>query len=229
MKHVTAREIMTSPVITVTPDTPVREVVTLMLQHRISGLPVVDAENRILGIVTEADLIHKEDAVQARPPVIPWHGRSLWLERKVDRHDKSKAMTAAALMTENVLTATEETGIRELAHVMVAHDVNRIPIIRDGRVVGIVTRADIVKVFTHSDEALITAARSALLHDLVIDPGRFVITSVNGVLNIAGELDLRTERDLVVTCLRSIDGVVGLNSDRLTYKTDNLKLGQVVF
>lgn len=229
MKHVVAREIMTRPVITVTRDTPIRDIVTLMLRHRISGLPVVDDGGRLVGIVTETDLVYKEDTIQARPPVIPWQGRSLWLERRIGRHGKVEATTAGALMTDNVITATEETGIRELAHLMVAHDINRIPILQDGRVVGIVTRADILKVFTRSDDALVSAARDAILHDLVIDPGRLEITSVNGVLSIAGQLDLRTERDLVINCLRSIDGVAGVNTDQLRYRIDNLSLGRVFF
>lgn len=229
MKTVVAREIMTSPVFTVTPETPIRDIVTLMLTHRISGLPVVDAERRILGIVTESDVILKEDTPPARPPVIPWHGRSLWLERIVDRHDKAEATTAGDLMTENVVTATEETGIRDLAHLMVTHGVNRIPIIRDGRAVGIVTRADILKVFTRSDEALVESARNAILHDLVIDPGRLEITAVGGVVTLAGQLDFRTERDLVVNCVRSIEGVVGVNTDRLGYRINNLALGKVLF
>src|SRR5690349_8873104 len=98
MRHAVAREIMSSPVITVSPDTPFREVVATMLQHSISGLPVVDDKGRLLGIVTEADLLLKEETPQPQPALIPWHGSSLRLERIVDRSRKATAMTAAELM-----------------------------------------------------------------------------------------------------------------------------------
>ena len=79
--------------------------------------------------------VQKEDLQRARSPLIPWHGRTLRLERIIDRHHKAEGTTAKDLMTPNVITATEATGSRELAHLMVTHDVKRIPILRDGRVV----------------------------------------------------------------------------------------------
>ena len=116
VRQAIAREIMSRPVITVSPDTPFRDIVTIMLRHKISGLPVVDEHGRLLGVATEADLLHKEEAPHPQPALIPWHGSSLRLERILDRHRKSEAMTAGELMTENVVTATEETSVHELAH-----------------------------------------------------------------------------------------------------------------
>jgi CBS domain-containing protein len=227
MKHVIAREIMTSPVITVGPDTPFRDIVAAMLKKGISGVPVVDGYGRLLGIVTEADLLHKEEEPQPRPALIPWHGSSLRRERVVDRHRKATGMTAGELMTENVVTATEETPVHVLAHLMLSRDINRIPIVRDGNLVGIVTRADILKVFARSDEALVSAVRETLAKDLWIDPGTLTIACQNGVVTVAGEVDRRTDRDLVIKWVNAIDGVVGLNTDRLAYRIDDLALGRV--
>ncbi len=228
MRHVIAREIMSRPVITVRPDTPVRDIVTLMLRFGISGLPVVDADGRLLGIVSEADVIVKEEAPRPSPPALAWHGRSLWLERRVNRYRKAVGTTARDLMTENVVTAGDETSVRDLAHLMLSRGVNRIPIVTDGRVVGIVTRADILKVFTRSDDALVAAAKDALVHDLWIDPTPLAITCANGVLTVSGQVDRRSDRDLVLKWLRSIDGVVGVNGEDLTFRTDDLALGRVV-
>ena len=182
MRHAIAREIMTSPVFTVSPDTPFRNVVAIMLDHGISGVPVVDADGRLLGIVTEADLLHKEEAPQPQPALIPWHGSSLRLERIRDRHRKATGLTAGELMTENVVTATEETSAHQLAHLMLARNINRIPILRDGRVVGIVARTDILKLFTRGDQALIEAVREVLVRDLWIDPKGLSISCLNGVV-----------------------------------------------
>jgi CBS domain-containing protein len=227
VRQAIAREIMSRPVITVSPDTPFRDIVTIMLRHKISGLPVVDEHGRLLGVATEADLLHKEEAPHPQPALIPWHGSSLRLERILDRHRKSEAMTAGELMTENVVTATEETSVHQLAHLMLARDINRIPILRDGLVVGIVTRADVLKVFTRGDQGLLAAVREVLIRDLWIDPKGLSISCLNGIVTVAGEVDRRSDRDLLVRSVKSIDGVIGLNTDRLEFRIDDLALGRV--
>ncbi len=228
MRHAVAREIMSSPVITVSPDTPFRNIVAMMLQHGISGLPVVDEDGRLLGIVTEADLLLKEEEPHAQPALIPWHGSSLRLERILDRHRKFEGMMAGDLMTENVVTATEETSAHQLAHLMLAREINRIPILHDGRIVGIVTRADILKLFTRGDQALLEAVREVLVRDLWIDPKGLSISCLNGIVAVAGEVDRRTDRDLLFRWIKSIDGVVGVNVDQLEFRIDDLALGKVI-
>ena len=227
-KQAIAKEIMSSPVITVSPDTLFRNIVAIMLQHGISGLPVVDEDGRLLGIVTEADLLLKEEEPHAQPALIPWHGSSLRLERILDRHRKAEGTTAGVLMTENVVAATEDATAHHLAHLMLSQDVNRIPIVRDDRVVGIVTRADILKVFTRGDQALLEAVREVLARDLWIDPKGLSITCLNGVVTVSGEVDRRTDRDLLVRWIKAIDGVVGVNADQLEFRVDDLTLGKVI-
>jgi CBS domain-containing protein len=228
MRQAVAKEIMSSPVITVSPDTPFRNIVSIMLQHAISGLPVVDEHGRLLGVVTEADLLLKEETPHPQPALIPWHGSSLRLERILDRHRKSEGTTAGDLMTENVITATEETSVHQLAHMMLGRDINRIPILRDGRVVGIVTRADILKVFTRGDQGLLSAVQEVLVRDLWIDPKGLSISCRNGIVTVSGEVDRRTDRDLLIRWVKSIDGVVGLNADQLGFRVDDLALGKVI-
>jgi CBS domain-containing protein len=145
----------------------------------------------------------------------------------VDRHRKATGMTAGELMTENMVTATEETTVHALAHLMLSRDINRIPIVRNGYLVGIVSRADILKVFARNDEALVSAVRETLAKDLWTDPGTLTIACRNGVVTIAGEVDRRTDRDLVIKGVTAIDGVVGLNIDGLVYRIDDLVLGRV--
>jgi len=227
MTAMKARDIMSCPVITVAPDTPFQQVVTLLLTHRISGVPVVDEEGSLLGIVTEADLIRKEESPAPQPPIIRWHGASLWLERAVDRYQKVIASTASELMSENVVTAREDTSVHELAHLMLSRGINRVPIIRDRCVVGIVTRADVLKVFARSDATIESAVRDTLAHDLWIDPADLTISCSGGVVTMAGQVDRLSDRELVVKWIRSIDGVVNVRATALTYRIDDLALGRV--
>jgi len=229
MRHVIAREIMSSPVVSVGPDTPVRALVELLLQSRISGVPVVDADQRVVGIVTESDLLEKEDRASPEPPLVPWHGRSLRLERMLGRYRKATGRTAGEIMTQNIVTASEETEARELAHLMLRHDINRILILRHGRLAGIVTRADVLKVFLRSDESIVEAVRQALARELFIDPAPLAVTCTGGVVTIAGTVDRHSDQALVGKWVRSIDGVVAEQTDDLSYRIDDLAVGTVAF
>ena len=229
MRHVIAREIMSSPVVSVGPDTPVRALVDLMLRSRISGLPVVDADQRVVGIVTESDLLEKEDRPAPEPPLISWHGRSLRLERLLGRYRKATGTTAREIMTQNIVTAGEETEARELAHLMLRHEINRILILRDGRLAGIVTRADVLKVFLRSDESVVEAVRQALARELFIDPAPLALTCTGGVVTIAGTVDRHSDQALVAKWIRSVDGVVAVRTDDLAYRIDDLAVGSVAF
>ena len=131
-------------------------------------------------------------------------------------------------MTENVVSATEDATAHHLAHLMLARDVNRIPIVRDGRVVGIVTRADVLKVFTRGDQALLKVIREALARDLWIDPKTVSISCLNAVVTVSGTLDRRSDRDLLLRWVKAIDGVVDVNADRLEFRVDDLALGRVI-
>lgn len=229
MRHVTAREIMSSPVVSVRPDTPVREIVETMLRSRISGLPVVDEDQRVLGIVTEADLLEKEDRPLPEPPILSWHGRSLRLERMMGHYRKATGTTARDVMTENIITAAEDTTAQELAHLMLRHSINRILILREGRLAGIVTRADILKVFLRSDESILQTVRETLARELYIDPASLTLSCANGIVTVAGNVDRHSDCALVVKWIHSIDGVVAVRADHLNYRHDDLALGRVAF
>ena len=229
MRHVTAREIMSSPVVSVRPDTPVRQIVETMLRSRISGVPVVDEDQRVLGLVSEADLLEKEDRPLPEPPILSWHGRSLRLERTVGHYRKATGTTARDIMTENIITAAENTPVQELAHLMLRHDINRVLILREGRLAGIVARADVLKVFLRSDESILRTVRETLARELYIDPAPLTLTCANGVVTVAGTVDRHSDWALVVKWIRSVDGVVAVRADDLAYRRDDLALGKVAF
>lgn len=229
MRHVTAREIMSSPVVTARPEMPVRQIVELMLRSRISGLPVVDDDQRVLGVVTEADLLEKEDRPSPQPPLLSWHSRSLRLERMLGRYRKATGTVARDVMTENIITAAEEATVQELAHLMLRHGINRILIVSRGRLAGIVTRADVLKVFLRSDDSIVQTIRETLARELYIDPGTLTVKCADGIVTVAGTVDRHSDWALVVKWIRAVDGVVAVRADDLAYRIDDLAFGRAAF
>lgn len=211
-----ASDIMTAPVVTVTPQMAVRDAVHLMVERSISGLPVVDESGRLVGILTEADLLFKEAEPRPSHPVVEWFGHSLWLERRVSGYRKVEGRTVGEVMTHNVITAEEETPVHEVASRMVRYRVNRLPVVRGGRVVGIVTRADILKVFLRQDAAL--AAESQRIVDEFVQNAEEVRISVErGTIAIRGRVASPVRRELLLDRIRDIDGVIAVDDAGLEY------------
>jgi len=209
---------MTPRVVTVRPDTPVKDIAALMLAHHVSGLPVVTLEGELVGIVTEADLLVKEAGGE------PGDGRFLKgappFGRTADTARKAGALTARDLMSAPVITVGEDTPLHEIARLMVRRAINRVPVVREGRLVGIVSRADVLRAFTRPDEEIAAAVREALLHELWVDVSRIRIDVRDGVVSLEGSVDRRSERDLIVRWVGSLDGVVAVES-RLTFAYDD--------
>ena len=118
-RKVSAREVMTADPVTVSPEAPVREAAQLLAYHRISGLPVVDGEGNLVGLVSEADLIGKP------------------------------GQTVGEIMSRNVITAAADTPVEDVAALMVRQRIKRVPILQEGRLAGIVSRADVVRSVAH--------------------------------------------------------------------------------
>jgi CBS domain-containing protein len=211
-----AQDIMTAPVITVTPQTAVRDAAHLMVERGISGLPVVDESGRLVGILSEADLLLKEADPRPSPPFVEWFGHSLWLERRVSGYRKAEGRTVGEVMTHNVLTAEEETPVREIASRMVRHGVNRLPIVRGGQVVGIVTRADILKVFLRQDAALAAEAQR-IVDEFVLDEEEVRVSVDRGTVVLGGRVLMPLRRDLLLDRLRTIDGVIAVDGKELRH------------
>src|SRR6056297_841908 len=144
---ITAKDIMTTNVITVDPDTSVKEAANLMSEHKISGLPVVK-DNRLVGIVTENDLIIKDKKLHF-PEYINVIGGIIYLEsykKFKDEFKKFAAVKVKELMTEDVVTVSPDTSIEDLATIMHQENINRLPVVdNSGQLIGIVTRGNIVK------------------------------------------------------------------------------------
>lgn len=145
----TVEDIMTHKVITVRPETTVQEAARLMFTNRVSGLPVVDAGGQVVGIVSDGDLIQR----QRRPKVKPW-----WRlffengERLAREYRKIVGLTVGDVMTRPALVISPVFGIETAAAIMDNRQIRRLPVVRDGRLVGIVSRGDLVKALAASVE-----------------------------------------------------------------------------
>ncbi len=180
---------MTSPAITVGPDTHCKEAAALLVRHRISALPVVDTEGRLVGIVSEADLLALETTPDPRSQATPLRRRTEPLPSRV-----------AEVMTVEVCTADEDTDLGIVAQRMIETGVKRLPVLRGDRVVGVVSRHDLLKVMARPDEDLEAAVRRTLtdegmrLANLRVEVRDGVVRTVSGVLDVrvsrgAGEGD----------------------------------------
>ncbi|MGE5268820.1 MAG: CBS domain-containing protein [Thiohalocapsa sp.] len=170
-------EIMTAPVVTVAPETAIAEVARLMLQHRISGLPVVDSHGAVVGIVTEGDLLRRAETGTERH-------RSHWLEllispgRLAAEYAGAHARQAGEVMSPSVISVTPDDGLERVVALMERQDVKRLPVVEAGRLVGIVSRADLVR---------------ALARRLALGPQSAGRSAAGAAAATAGDADIRAQ------------------------------------
>lgn len=199
-------ELMTTDVVTVGPDTPLKQVAEMLAARGISGVPVVGAEGGVLGVVSEADILSKE----RRPRRQPRFAQMLGYPESLD--PKAGARTAAEAMTAPAVTIGAEKRVDTAAALMLDRSVNRLPVVdRNGKLVGIVTRADLVRAFVHTDEEIEREIREdVLLHELWLDPGDFELHVEAGEVTVSGRIHGVDERSLIERRIRLVPGVVSV-------------------
>lgn len=214
------RDLMTAEVLTVSPETPLKDVAAILAEHGISGVPVCDAGGRVLGVVSEGDILFKEQGVRER------HGGALaWLVDGSRWQDtlKASARTAGEAMTSPAITITQDRPAAAAARIMLDRAVNRLPVVRDGVLVGIVSRSDLVRAFTRSDEEIVTEIREDVLRRaLWLDPDSVEITVRRGEVHLAGEIEAKSDAEVLTKLVARIPGVVSVGSDVL-YRVDDLQ------
>lgn len=207
------RDVMTSPVVSVRRSTPLKEVALLLIDNRISGVPVVDVDGAVLGVVSEADFLVKEqgaDAIRHRL-LARFLGESRETRAQVA---KLAAVTAAEAMTSPAVTIDSHRWISEAAAVMTARKVNRLPVLDDGRLVGIVTRADLVRAYVRSDDELArTISEDVLLRILWLDPTSFTVVVTDGMASISGRVERRSTAEMLEQTVSMVPGITGVHAD----------------
>jgi CBS domain-containing protein len=203
-------DVMTRDVLTVQPDTPLKELATVLVERRISGLPVVLENGAVAGVVSEGDILFKERG--------PADQRSAhhWLTRHHSSPDQAKlaARTAGEIMTAPAITIGPRSPLAEAARLMLTHSVNRLPVVEDNRLVGIITRADMVRAFARSDEAIAHEIREDVIRHVVLlrDPGAVTVEVDRGKVTLTGLVDTRSDAELVRTLSAKVPGVIEVES-----------------
>jgi len=202
--------LMTTDVVTVAPETSLRDVAALLNEKRISGVPVCDESGAVLGVISEADIIRKE---QGFAPEV--HGVGRWLVRLFDRElDKVEAHTAREAMTAPALLVRPFDTVAKAARLMVEHRINRLPVTVDGKLVGIVTRADLVRAFHRTDAEIADQIRDEVfVRALWLAPEALDLTVTDGVVTITGTVETESDARVVEHLVRAVPGVVQVSAD----------------
>lgn len=212
-------DVMTRDVVTVKPDATLKDAARELVARRISGLPVVDDEGRVVGVLSEGDLLFKQRGARER------NGRLLgwFVDRRHESEDaKLDAHVVEEAMTSPALTIDAGWSLTAAAERMLANGVNRLPVIRGERLVGIVTRADIVRAFARSDADVEGDVQEALelYRDMWSDNARLDARVADGALTVTGNLRQRSEAEILPKLLARIPGVVAVTSE-LTWTEDD--------
>jgi len=218
----TVRDAMTRSVVTVPLIAPLREVARLLMDNRISGVPVVDVDGTVLGVVSEADLLVKEQgpgAIQHRP-LARFLGES---KESRARLVKLGAITAHEAMTSPAVTISSGRPIHEAAAMMTARRINRLPVVDDGRLVGIISRADLVRAYVRSDDQLAeTIRQDVILRILWLDPDQFSVVVKDGEASISGHVERRSTAEMIEHSVTMVPGVVDVHAS-VSWSTDDRK------
>lgn len=210
-----AKDIMTTNVVTVASDLPVEDVAELLLTRNISGAPVVDSTGHLVGIVSEGDLIHRGEGEQRR---------SWWLNLLASSEDrardyiKSHGHRAEDVMTKDVSTIAEDTPAGEIAHLLEKRRIKRVPVLRDGKVVGIVSRANLLhSLAAQKDRVSVTPAPAdstirkeimALVeHEDWVSHGSLNVMVADGVVELWGWVESDKERKALKVAAEGVSGV----------------------
>jgi CBS domain-containing protein len=215
-----ARDVMVSPVITVGKHATVREVANILLKKRISAVPVVDNADKVIGIVTESDLMHRAEAGTERP-------YSWWLHFLTDNatiaadYVKSHAAKVQDVMTSDVVTAAPETPLHEIATLLEERRIKHVPIVnKDGNLVGIVSRANLIQAVASVRPKLeVTLPDSTIRQKLLAELKKhswahthhLSVTVTDGIVDLWGYAESGEERKAIRVIAEAIPGVTGIN------------------
>jgi CBS domain-containing protein len=191
------KELMSAPVVCVSPDTPLKQVASILVERGISAVPVVEEDGWLVGIVSEADLIRLETSEDPRRHILS----------RGDAREHVPA-TAGEVMTRDVIALWEDADAAEAARLMVERRVKRIPIVSGGQVVGILSRRDLLRTMVRSD-AEIKADVEALLSDQAFLVGQFEVVVAGGEVVLVGT-GSEAERRLTELLARSVRGVLAV-------------------
>jgi CBS domain-containing protein len=206
--NVTVNDVMTTTVVAVKKGASYKELAALLRKYRVSAFPVLDDDQRVIGVVSEADLLAKEALNADRGGAITAlvHHKEL---------EKADGVTAGDLMTSNVVTVRPHDTVELAARLMYHLQVKRLPVVdAGGYLVGIVSRADLLTVFDRPDQQIrAEIVDDIILHEFLVDPALFTVTVADGVVTIAGTPETADVGRNLMNRIRHVTGVVAVRDE----------------
>lgn len=211
-----ATDVMTKTVVTVHPETPVKEVASLMAHHHISGMPVVDQAGAMIGIISETDLLHRAELGTERQ-------RKWWLKAFTNAdtlardYTLSHAAKASDIMSKAVVSVSPETSLADLADLLDKRKLKRVPVVANGKPVGMITRSDLVRALVQqtakADQAAVAAAdlasavRERMRKESWLDASLMTVSAKDGVVELIGLAASEEQRRAVKVLAEATPGV----------------------
>jgi CBS domain-containing protein len=208
------RDVMTGEVVAVRRDASYKEIATRLREYRVSAFPVIDETRRVIGVVSEADLLAKE-ALAGDHAGIPAAITGILHHKE---YKKAEAITAGELMTHPAVTVRPEDTVEHAARLMYTLQVKRLPVVdAGGYLVGIVSRSDLLTVFDRTDEQIhAEIVNDIILRDFLVDPALFTVDVADGVVTVKGAPETADLGHRLVARIRHVQGVVAVR-DELAY------------
>lgn len=210
----TVRDIMTARVVAVHENAQYKEMAAVLCWSRISALPVLDGQGKVVGVVSEADMLAKVSDQGDQPG---------WLDELLHHreHQKAAAVTAGELMTSPAVTIGVDEPIQAAARLMYDRKVKRLPVVNpSGHLIGIVSRVDVLSVFSRPDEEIRREITDKVLLDrFLVDPHTLDVTVRDGIVTISGKPETGAVGREIIAAVRHVEGVVAAR-DRLSYTDD---------
>ena len=210
----TIKDVMSTHVIAVRQNASYQDMAAMLHEQRVSAFPVIDDDNKVIGVVSESDLLTKE----ALEGAVPGVSQSMMSQRE---HARAGAVTAAELMTTPAVTIGPDDPVTQAARLMYSRRVKRLPVTaEDGTLIGIVSRADLLSVYSRPDADI----RHEITQDLILetylcDPAHFTVTVKDGIVTIEGAPETTAVGRDIIESARHVEGVVAVR-DRLSYPSD---------
>jgi CBS domain-containing protein len=212
-----AKDIMTTDVITVPPDMPVLKIAGLMAERKVSGVPVVSPRDGIVGLISESDLLHRIELGTAGSKV-RWADLYARPDELAREFAKSHGTKAHDIMARPVVSVKDDAELNAVADTLDRHGIKRVPVMRDGKLVGIISRSDLVRAFSrfHAAKGGDVHLGSGLMHKAIIDAMReqpwldtsYLNTTVkDGVVGVSGFVQSSAHKDAILVLINEIPGV----------------------
>jgi CBS domain-containing protein len=216
-KSMKAKDIMTGSVLKVSPETSIAEAAKIMMANRISGLPVVDGDGHLLGIVTEGDMLRRSEILGEHPwrstPPAP-------SEERAEAYVKSHGNKVGDVMTREVVTIDENEPVDRVALLLESHGIKRVPVVKDGRIIGIVSRANLLRTLAATgartaqpqDGQLRSAILTAIARDAGVRAELVDVTVSDGVAFLWGNVASEAEREAVRVIAENMHGITSVQN-----------------